>query len=77
MTKLVQEVFGKLEQLPEAEQDAIADALRDLLPDAGQEAEWERLTADPRSDQLIELLVSKAELEVEAGETADRDPGTA
>lgn len=77
MTKQLEEVFGELQQLPDAEQDHIAAALRELLPDAGKEAEWERLTADPRSEAALEFLVKEAELEIERGDVVDHDPGRA
>ena len=76
MTKLLEEVFGELQQLPAAEQDHIAAALRELLPDAGKEAEWNRLAADPRSERALELLVKKAELDITTGNVVDHDPGS-
>lgn len=65
MTELLEDVFGELQQLPDAEQDHIAAALRELLPDARREAEWERLTADPRSEAVLEFLVEEAGLATE------------
>lgn len=77
MTKQLEEVFGELQQLPAAEQDHIAEALRELLPDADKETEWERLTADPRSERALEIMVKKAELDIESGNVVDHDPGSA
>jgi hypothetical protein len=77
MTKLLEKAFGELSRLPEADQDVIAEAIIDLLPDAAADQEWERLLADPRSDRALESLLREADAEIARGDVRDTDPGEA
>jgi hypothetical protein len=48
LTKLLEQVFSEISRLPEEDQDVIAQALMELMPNAAADLEWERLTQDPR-----------------------------
>jgi hypothetical protein len=75
MTKLLEQAFGEISRLPAADQDEIAKALIDLLPDAAADLEWERLFRDPRSEQVLDKLLKEADAEIARGEVRDTDPG--
>jgi hypothetical protein len=60
MTELLAQAFGEISRLPEADQNAIAEALIGLLPDDAAEQEWEGLIRDPRSEQVLERLLAEA-----------------
>jgi hypothetical protein len=77
MTKLLEQAFGEISRLPEADQDVIAEAIIGLMPDAAADVEWERLLRDPRSEQALEKLLSAADAEIARGEVHDTDPGEA
>jgi hypothetical protein len=63
MTKLLEQAFGEISRLPEADQDVIAEALIALLPDDAAEREGR--------------LLGEADAEIARGEVHDTDPGEA
>jgi hypothetical protein len=63
MTKLLEQAFGEISRLPEADDAA--------------EREWERLLRDPRSEQVLGRLLGEADAEIARGEVHDTDPGEA
>jgi hypothetical protein len=77
MTKLLEKAFSEISRLPEEDQNVIAQAIMDLMPDAASDREWERLTTDPRSEVVLEKLIKKADAEIARGDVFDVDPGEA
>jgi hypothetical protein len=73
MTKLLEQAFGQLSRLPEADQDVIAEALIGLLPNATADLEWESLFRDPRSEEVLKRMLH--DVETARGEVGDGDPG--
>jgi DnaJ-domain-containing protein 1 len=56
VTELLRRVVEQIEQLPDEQQDAIAEAiLREL-----EEREWDELVAKPSSQRFLEHLVADA-----------------
>jgi hypothetical protein len=77
MTKLLEKAFSEISRLPAEDQDVIAEAIMNLMPDVASDREWDSLTADPRSEKLLEKLVKNADAEIARGEVHDTDPGEA
>ncbi|HEX8525190.1 MAG TPA: hypothetical protein VF669_23265 [Tepidisphaeraceae bacterium] len=69
MTKLLQEAIARVRELPEREQDAIAQI---VLEELESERRWDELFA--RSPEKLEKLADKAWSEHEAGKTQELDP---
>ena len=77
MTKLLEKAFGEISRLPAEDQDVIAQAIMDLVPDAASDKEWDCLMSDPRSEQVLEKLIQEADAEIARGDVLDTDPGEA
>ena len=69
MSKLLEEVFIKLAELPEADQDSIATWLLDELESEGH---WKKILSD--SGDALGRLADQASAEYEAGRTKELDP---
>ena len=67
MTETLRKAIDQLEQLPPAEQDAIAEVIERELADR----KWDALFASPASERFLERLASEARREVTAGQTQD------
>ncbi len=68
MIERLKQAFALAEQRSEDEQQVLADLLLEEMRAAEQ---WDTLFADPRSDVLLERLVSEAIAEDDAGETEE------
>jgi len=77
MTKLLEKAFGKISRLSAEDQNAIAQAIIDIMPDEAGDKEWDRLTGDPRSEKVLEMLVKEADAEIACGDVLDIDPAKA
>ncbi len=66
MTKLLQQAFERVSELPETEQDKFA---RFLLAELESERQWIELFARPKSEELLERLADEALAEHRAGRT--------
>ena len=76
MTKLLEDAFQRVSQLPEAEQDFIAAALLDVFQDDQQDnAAWDALVESAASQRLLEEMAHRVEDAIARGETFDFDPG--
>ncbi len=76
MTKLLEQALADAQTLPEHQQERLAHFITKLVhsPDTvSGDAYWEMLLADPRSDELLEVLAREAEEEDARGETTDLD----
>ena len=69
MSKLLEEAFTKLAELPEADQDSIATWLLDELVSDG---DWKKLLSGSGED--LERLADEALAEHAAGHTKELDP---
>jgi len=69
MTKLLEQAMSKVRQLPEADQDAIAQIVLDELE---SERRWDELFA--KSPEKLQKLADKAWAEHEAGRSEPLDP---
>lgn len=67
VTPKLQDVIEKAQQLPAADQDALADEIAELIEDRA----WDALFADPRSEELLQQLAEEAMQEHERGETEE------
>ena len=79
MTQLhprLEAVITRLRELPPEAQEPLAEAIeRELEPVTDGDAEWERLLADPRSENLLEELARDAVAQHRRGETRPFLPG--
>ena len=66
MTKLLQQVFERVSELPDTEQDKFA---RFLLAELESERQWIQLFARSESEELLERLADEALSEHRAGRT--------
>ncbi len=66
MTKLLQQAFERVSELPDTEQDKFA---RFLLAELESERQWIELFARPESEELLERLADEALSEYRAGRT--------
>jgi len=69
MTTKLEKAISALEDLPENEQDAVADW---LLAELESERRWDELFA--RSPSLLEKMAAEALAEHRAGRTVELDP---
>ncbi len=69
MSKLLEEAFTKLAELPEADQDSIATW---LLNELVSEEDWKKLLSESGED--LERLADEALAEHSAGHTEELDP---
>ncbi|MCI0844472.1 MAG: hypothetical protein J4N87_03890 [Chloroflexi bacterium] len=69
MSKLLEEAFTKLAELPEADQDSIATW---LLNELVSEEDWKKLLSESGED--LERLADEALAEHSAGHTKELDP---
>jgi len=69
MTKALEEVFKEASKLPEAEQDALADAIR---AEIRAEKEWDKSLAS--SPDVLQRLADEAIADHRAGRTKPVDP---
>ena len=69
MSKLLEEAFAKLAELPEADQDSIATLLLEELDSASR---WEKLFSE--SQHALGGLADKALSEHRRGRTKELDP---
>ena len=79
MTRLhprLEAVITRLRELPPEAQEPLAEAIeRELDAPTDGDAEWERLLADPRSEQVLTELARGAVTEYSRGETRPFRPG--
>jgi hypothetical protein len=68
MIERLKEAFDLAEQLPEAEQQALADL---LIEEMRASQRWEALFTDSRSEKVLERLVAEAIAEDDAGESEE------
>ncbi len=68
MIKALEEAFKEVAQLPEDEQRYIVEIIRQGI---ASERRWQALFQDPRSERLLEKLVTEALAEDAAGETEE------
>ena len=71
MTDLLEQAMSKLRQLPENEQNAMAEL---ILAELEDEARWD--VAFAGSPDLLERLATEADEEDRAGRTEELDPET-
>jgi hypothetical protein len=69
MTKALEEAFREASKLPEAEQDALAEAIKTEI---SSEGEW--ASAFVRSHDVLERLADEALADHRAGRTTPLDP---
>lgn len=69
MTKALEEAFREASKLPEAEQDALAEAIK---AEISAEGEWD--SAFARSHDVLERLADEALADHRAGRTTPLDP---
>jgi hypothetical protein len=68
MIDRLKQAFALAEQLAPEEQAALAEL---LLEEMDATSQWNALFADPRSERLLDQLVSEAIAEDDAGETEE------
>jgi len=68
MTELLKQAMTALEQLPAAEQDAVA---QQILVELEEDAKWEVTLHDPRSEIVLNTLIARAKEQVAQGGAAD------
>ena len=66
MTKLLEEAFARVSELPQEEQDKVA---RFLLAELESERQWAELFNRPESEEMLERLADEALAEHRAGRT--------
>jgi len=71
MTKALEEVLRQVSRLPEAEQDALAEAIK---AEIGAEKDWDKSFAG--SLDVLERLADEAIADHRAGRTKPIDPDT-
>ena len=71
MTKALEEVLRQVSRLPEAEQDALAEAIR---AEIGAEKDWDKSFAG--SLDVLDRLADEAIADHRAGRTKPIDPDT-
>jgi len=71
MTKALEEVLRRISRLPEAEQDALAEAIK---AEIGAEKDWDQSFAG--SLDVLDLLADEAIADHRAGRTKPIDPDT-
>ena len=71
MTKALEEVLRQVSRLPEAEQDALAEAIK---AEIGAEKDWDKSFAG--SLDVLERLADEAIADHRAGRTKPVDPDT-
>ena len=79
MSALLAKAFEAAAQLPEEAQDAIARALLAEIEarlDAEDDAKWDALFADPRSEEFLKRMADEVRADIDAGRTTDCDPLT-
>jgi hypothetical protein len=69
MTKMLEKALAKAKELPEAEQDAIAQIVMDEIE---SERRWDALLA--KSPESLRKLADRAWNEHESGESQELDP---
>jgi hypothetical protein len=78
MTKILEQALREAEQLPEAEQQIIADFIIHFIhPDEKEEAEWEALVQSPESQRFLDTMADKVRQKRARGELLEVDPGDA
>ena len=71
MNQLLQEAFNRAADLPAEEQDRFA---RFLLAELAADQEWDRLFAQPESDEFLSRLAIETLADHQAGATTPLDP---
>ena len=72
MSELLAKVFKKIsEELPEDEQDLLAQRLLNFLED--EDAQWDATLSSPANSEKLNKLVSKAREHFEGGRTEPLD----
>ena len=72
MTELLDKAFQSTSALPPEKQDELARLVLDQIDDAP----WDRLLDEPRSQSFLERLAVEAKAEIAAGLAMDSDPAT-
>jgi hypothetical protein len=70
MTDLLKQAFVAIEKLPPSQQDLIAQRLLEELEDDNQ---WEETFSDPRSEIVLDQLISRAKHQIAQGNISDLD----
>ncbi len=68
MTELLKRAIAAIEQLPETEQNALAEQ---ILEEIEEEAKWDTTFADPRSELVLDRLIAQAKTQIDQGGAAD------
>ncbi len=71
MSKASETAIKMIESLPEAAQDKVVEALRDLVEEAREEANWDKLVQ--RKKGRLTAAARKARKEIAAGKARDMD----
>lgn len=78
MNRLLVTAFDEVRRLPDREQEALAATIIHIihgdLPNAPEDAEWDRLLASPESQAFLEEMATKVRAEETTGRTLDIDP---
>lgn len=68
MTKMLERAISEVKQLPESNQDAIAQLILEEIED---ERKWDAAFSNPKSELLLEKLLAEAETEDGLGLTQE------
>jgi hypothetical protein len=68
MTELLKQAMLALEQLPETEQDAVA---QQILVELAKDAKWDATLNDPKGLAVLDALVTRAKKQVAQGGAED------
>jgi hypothetical protein len=71
MSKASETAVKMIESLPEAAQEKVVEALRDLVEEAREEANWDKLVQRKKSG--LTVAARKARKEIAAGKARDMD----
>jgi hypothetical protein len=68
MTKILEQALREVEQLPEADQQIIADMIISFIHvDEAEEAEWDALVQTPESQRFLDEMVKELKEEEKNG----------
>jgi hypothetical protein len=72
MTKLLDKALEEVSQLPDAEQDIVAEFIISFIhTDAAEEQEWENMVRSQQSQDLLDELVGELKTEESAKGLSD------
>jgi hypothetical protein len=70
MSRIVEQMFQKIVQLPESDQEAIAAI---VLQESESEQRWDELFAQPKSADMLSQMADEALTEARAGRVTNLD----